>query len=131
MKWNQIDPYHKIGSLDKYFKYWFEHLYMPKHFINNEQLLKNHIMFAEDIDYIHVYLDMGYDVLVKSKIDNTFLCITRKLVSIHIDVDIISICNKQDRYNYFKFNRNRQIQRNFNSVHEYVNLITYKNYENC
>lgn len=88
-------------------------------------------MFAEDIDYIHVYLDMGYDVLVKSKINNTFLCITRKLVSIHIDIDIISICNKQDRYNYFKFNRNRQIQRNFNSVHEYVNLITYKNYENC
>lgn len=88
-------------------------------------------MFAEDIAYIHIYLDMGYDVLVKSKIDNTFLCITRKLVSIHMDDTNISVCNKQDRHNYFKFNRNRQIQHNFNTVHNYINLSTYKNYENC
>lgn len=130
MKWNQLDPYHKIGNRDEYFKQWFESLYIPRHFINNEQLLKNHIMFAEDIAYIHIYLDMGYCVLVKSKKDNTFLCISNKLTSIYIDIDMISICNKQDRYNYFKFNRNRQIQHNLNTVHEYVNLSTYKNYEN-
>ena len=88
-------------------------------------------MFAENVDCIQMYLDMGYNVLVKSKKDNTFLCISNKLVSTHIDVDMISICNKQDRYNYFKLNRNRQIQRNFKTVHQYVNLSTYKNYENC
>ena len=129
MKWNQLDPYHKIRNWDEYIRGWFKSI-RPKLFVDNEQLLENHIMFAENVDYIHVYLDMGYDVLVKSKIDNTFLCITRKLVSIYIDDINVSICNKQDRYNYFKFNRNRQIQRNFNTVHKYVNLSTYKNYEN-
>lgn len=78
-------------------------------------------MFAENIDHIQLYLDMGYEVIVKY--DNEFWCITtNKLATTYItDINIISICNKQDRYNYFKFNRNRQIQRYFKSVHKYIN----------
>lgn len=82
-------------------------------------------MFAENIDHIQLYLDMGYEVIVKH--NNEFLCITtNKLVSTYITD--IRICNKQDRYNYFKFNRNRQIQKYPRPVHKYINLyINLKN----
>ena len=80
-------------------------------------------MFAENIDYIQLYLDMNYEVLVKH--NNEFWCITKnKLSDKYItDINIIAICNKQDRYNYFKFNRNRQIQKYPKPVHKYINLI--------
>lgn len=118
MKWNQIDSYFKIRTSNAY-KGWFEWYYGLKFFINNEQLLENHIMFAENIDHIQLYLDMGYEVIVKH--NNEFLCITtNKLVSTYITD--IRICNKQDRYNYFKFNRNRQIQKYPRPVHKYINL---------
>lgn len=78
-------------------------------------------MFAENIDHIQIYLDMGYEVIVKH--DNEFLCITKELTDNCItDINTISICNKQDRYNYFKFNRNRQIQKYPEPVHKYINL---------
>lgn len=121
MKWNQIDPYHKIGTFDAYIKRWFESFYRSKFFINNERLLENHIMFAENIDHIQLYLDMGYKVIVKH--DDKFLCITKELTDDCItDINTIHICNKQDRYNYFKFNRNRQIQKYPKPVHKYINL---------
>jgi hypothetical protein len=79
-------------------------------------------MFAENIDHIQLYLDMGYEVIVKH--NNEFLCITTdKLVATCIiDINTISICNNQDRYNYFKFNRNRQMQKYPEPVHKYINL---------
>lgn len=121
MKWNQIDPYHKIGTFDAYIKRWFESFYRSKFFINNERLLENHIMFAENIDHIQLYLDMGYKVIVKH--NDKFLYITKELTDDCItDINTIHICNKQDRYNYFKFNRNRQIQKYPKPVHKYINL---------
>lgn len=78
-------------------------------------------MFAENIDYIQLYLDMGYEVIVKH--ENEFLCITTNKSTAYItDINTISICNKQDRYNYFKFNRNRQMQKYPEPVHKYINL---------
>lgn len=78
-------------------------------------------MFAENIDHIQLYLDMGYKVIVKH--DDKFLCITKELTDDCItDINTIHICNNQDRYNYFKFNRNRQIQKYPEPVHKYVNL---------
>lgn len=122
MKLKHTDPYYKVWAFDEYIKSWFKTFYRSRLFTNNEQLLENHIMFAENIDYIQLYLDMGYEVIVKY--ENEFLCITaNKLPTTYItDINTIHICNKQDRYNYFKFNRNRQIQKYPKPVHKYINL---------
>lgn len=66
------------------------------------------MIFADKLEFVQLYLDLDYKVIVKKGVNYILL---QKNFSSHETNNLtdFEVCNKQDKHNFFHFNRNRRL----------------------